>query len=140
MATISENLQIIADSTAAIKQAIIDKGGTINGDITTWASAVNGISGGDNTEKITFAGAVTGEPMGISISGSFNKTFDMVKRIFIFSYADTMVTWWGTLNVETSGFSASVDFNAPLMGVPPFSMVMTDYDGTNAKVVDLILL
>lgn len=44
MATISENLQTIADSTAAIKQAIIDKGGTIEGDITTWASAINGIS------------------------------------------------------------------------------------------------
>lgn len=46
MATISENLQIIADSTAAIKQAIIDKGGTIEGDITTWASAISGIRGG----------------------------------------------------------------------------------------------
>jgi hypothetical protein len=46
MATISENLQTIADSTAAIKQAIIDKGGTIEGDITTWADAISGISGG----------------------------------------------------------------------------------------------
>lgn len=46
MATIAENLQTIADSTSAIKQAIIDKGGTINGDITTWADAINGISGG----------------------------------------------------------------------------------------------
>jgi len=35
MNTIAENLQIIADSTAAIKQAIIDKGGKITGDITT---------------------------------------------------------------------------------------------------------
>ena len=54
MATISENLQIIKDSTDAIKQAIIDKGGTINGDITTWANAINGISsggsGGGSTE------------------------------------------------------------------------------------------
>jgi hypothetical protein len=52
MATISENLQILKDSTDAIKQAIIDKGGTISGDITTWASAINGISGGgsDNTK------------------------------------------------------------------------------------------
>ena len=31
MSTISENLQIIADSTAAIKQAIIDKGGDVTG-------------------------------------------------------------------------------------------------------------
>ena len=46
MSTISENLQIIADSTSAIKQAIIDKGGTIEGDITTWANAISGLSGG----------------------------------------------------------------------------------------------
>ena len=46
MATISENLQTIKDSTDAIKQAIIDKGGTIEGDITTWADAISGISGG----------------------------------------------------------------------------------------------
>ena len=40
MGTISENLQTIKDSTDAIKQAIIDKGGTISGDITTWADAI----------------------------------------------------------------------------------------------------
>ena len=54
MATISENLQIIADSTAAIKQAIIDKGGEISGDITTWADAISGISGGGDLDLITF--------------------------------------------------------------------------------------
>ena len=55
MSTISENLQIIADSTSAIKQAIIDKGGTIEGDITTWADAINGISGGsDNLKTFSF--------------------------------------------------------------------------------------
>lgn len=47
MATISENLQTIKNSTDAIKQAIIDKGGTIEGDITTWASVISGISGGE---------------------------------------------------------------------------------------------
>ena len=51
MATISENLQIIKSSTDAIKQAIIDKGGTIEGDITTWASAISGISGGGSELK-----------------------------------------------------------------------------------------
>ena len=49
MATISENLQIIADSTAAIKQAIIDKGGDATGDITTWANAISGLSGGSES-------------------------------------------------------------------------------------------
>ena len=51
MATISENLQTIADSTSAIKQAIIDKGGDITGDITTWASAIEGISGGGGNSE-----------------------------------------------------------------------------------------
>lgn len=56
MATISENLQTIKNSTDAIKQAIIDKGGTIEGDITTWASAISGISGGggDNLKILSF--------------------------------------------------------------------------------------
>ena len=52
MATISENLQILKNSTDAIKQAIIDKGGTIEGDITTWADAINGISGGSSSKEI----------------------------------------------------------------------------------------
>ena len=54
MATISENLQILKDSTDAIKQAIIDKGGEITGDITTWADAINGISGGSESELKKF--------------------------------------------------------------------------------------
>jgi hypothetical protein len=52
MATISENLQTIKNSTDAIKQAIIDKGGTISGDITTWADAISGISGGGNDNEM----------------------------------------------------------------------------------------
>jgi hypothetical protein len=48
MATISENLQTIKSSTDAIKQAIIDKGGAIEGDITTWADAISGLSGGSS--------------------------------------------------------------------------------------------
>lgn len=56
MATIAENLQTIKDSTEAIKQAIIDKGGTIEGDITTWADSISGISGGGNElKKFTLA-------------------------------------------------------------------------------------
>ena len=49
MATISENLRTIANSTSAIKQAIIDKGGNIDGDITTWAGVISGLSGGGST-------------------------------------------------------------------------------------------
>ena len=46
MATISENLQTIKTSTDNIKQAIIDKGGEISGNITTWADAISAIQSG----------------------------------------------------------------------------------------------
>jgi hypothetical protein len=50
MATIAENLKTIKDSTTAIKQAIIDKGGQV-GDLTTYADAIanlpSGGGGGD---------------------------------------------------------------------------------------------
>lgn len=52
MATIAENLQILKDSTDAIKQAIIDKGGNVNGGISTWANAISEISEG--SELLTF--------------------------------------------------------------------------------------
>lgn len=48
MATISENLQIIKNSIEDIKQAIIDKGGTINGDITTYANAIESLVMGES--------------------------------------------------------------------------------------------
>ena len=48
MSTISENLQTIKNSTLAMKQAIIDKGGTINGDITTWDSSIVDIPSNGN--------------------------------------------------------------------------------------------
>lgn len=57
MATISENLQTIKDSTDAIKQAIIDKGGTISGDITTWADAILALGGGSSKIEFTISSA-----------------------------------------------------------------------------------
>lgn len=44
MATISENLQTIKDSLDAIKQAIIDVGGNVDGDITTYADAIRALN------------------------------------------------------------------------------------------------
>lgn len=46
MATIAENLKTIKDSTEAIKSAIIDKGGTIEGNLTTYASAIANLPSG----------------------------------------------------------------------------------------------
>lgn len=63
MATISENIQTIKTSTTAIKQAIIDKGGKISGDITTWADAINAIEGGG----ITLLGGIKNKLNGAQI-------------------------------------------------------------------------
>ena len=59
MATISENLQKLKNSTDDIRQAILNKGGNITGDISTWAEAIEGISGGNGSEEVTFTGSIT---------------------------------------------------------------------------------
>ena len=46
MATITENLKTIKDSTTAIKQAILDKGGEV-GDLTTYAEAITNLPSGE---------------------------------------------------------------------------------------------
>lgn len=43
MATIAENLQILKDSTDAIKQAIIDNGGTVTGGLSSYAETINNL-------------------------------------------------------------------------------------------------
>lgn len=59
MATITENLQTIKDSTMAIKQAIIDKGGEV-GDLTTYAEAIANLpSGGGDTNPTAEKNDVT---------------------------------------------------------------------------------
>lgn len=40
MSTIAENLQIISDSTNAIKQAILDRGGSVEGGLINYANSV----------------------------------------------------------------------------------------------------
>lgn len=82
MATIAENLQTIKDSTDAIKQAIIDKGGTIEGDITTWASAINNIQGGGESSEVSqyvFQGTMSRGAMGVTVNGSFINPIDTSK-------------------------------------------------------------
>ena len=59
MATITENLQTIKDSTMAIKQAIIDKGGEV-GDLTTYADAIANLpSGGGDVNQTAAKNDVT---------------------------------------------------------------------------------
>lgn len=50
MATIAENLQTIKVAVEDIKQAIIAKGGTVSGDLTTYANAIESLAlGGGNS-------------------------------------------------------------------------------------------
>lgn len=82
MATISENLQTIKDSADAIKQAIIDKGGEISGDITTWADAINGISGG-GSEEYVFTGTPSYTESTVTITGILNKSPDIGRNYLL---------------------------------------------------------
>jgi hypothetical protein len=123
MATISENLQIIKDSTDAIKQAIIDKGGTIEGDITTWASAISGISGGGNNEDVeinnvyislisTYAAIEAPGDETYTIFCSLEKPLDVPIQYFLISSGgDGEHTSNGSISAGTSEFEVQVTLN-----------------------------
>jgi hypothetical protein len=53
MATIAENLQIIKDSTEAIRRVILEKGGTISGGISTYADSISNIGGGGGSDAVS---------------------------------------------------------------------------------------
>lgn len=143
MATISENLQILKDSTDAIKQAIIDKGGTIEGDITTWANAISGISGGGSSseEEITFTGSMDIEPAGLYIHGSLSTSFSTIKRMWAFAYGDvapicsTTVVMDGDVYVSLALTGNGILFLEPSL----VTMFLTDVDGANAKLIKINL-
>ena len=128
MATIAENLQTIADSTNAIKQAIIDKGGNITGDITTWASAINGISGGSGGEEgggtdsdseinnvyisltSTYIAAPGAEEY--TIFCSLEKPLDVPMEYYLVSYDGAQINRsYNTLNSGITEFEVHVTLN-----------------------------
>ena len=104
MATISENLQIIKNSTDAIKQAIIDKGIDVSGDITTWANAISGISGGgsggsgDSTTEINnvYINAISNYisapgTITMNVFCTLEKPLDVSMRAYVFSNDGEMI-------------------------------------------------
>ena len=120
MATISENLQILKDSTDAIKQAIIDKGGTINGDITTWASAINGISGGGSSsdEEITFTGTLTWSLMNCTITGDLSSRPEGVitaSLVMVFRNSAGVVMNDVSISMNINNISLSCSYDEPPM-------------------------
>lgn len=119
METISENLQTLKDSTDAIKQAIIDKGGTIEGDITTWANAINGIEtgGGGNTEEseYTFTGTLTWSLMNCTITGDLSSipedmAYGYGSLVMVFrSYVGVVMNDVNIMNIENISITCSYD-------------------------------
>lgn len=118
MSTIQENLQTIADSTAAIKQAIIDKGGEITGDITTWAEAINGISGGSDgstEEELVFRGTFTNNK---TLTGTLNYLPFPKENVVNLIYADNDMVGETFLSVGVTIISATSNITLSTFGVP----------------------
>lgn len=119
MATISENLQTIKSSTDAIKQAIIDKGGTIEGDITTWASAISGISGGSSSdEEITFTGTLTWSLMNCTITGDLSSRPEggiTASLVMVFRNSAGVVMNDVSISMNINNISLSCSYDEPPM-------------------------
>jgi hypothetical protein len=119
MATISENLQILKDSTDAIKQAIIDKGGTIEGDISTWANVINGLSGGGSSseEEYVFTGTMSYNMTKVTIIGNLNKIPD-IERGYLLALGWSTGGLCAAYNfiTNTGPYTLTVDFWEPLLG------------------------
>jgi hypothetical protein len=134
MATISENLQILKDSTDAIKQAIIDKGSTIEGDITTWASAINGISGGESTEEeITFRGTLTLNKTKIIIGGTLDSKPQHDSSLYFCAFGFTMdgIICKSQSIVMTNTINITLDMGEPIgnVGNTNFLIIGSNYSG-----------
>lgn len=96
MGTISENLQTIKNSTLAMKQAIIDKGGTIDGDMTTWANSITNIPSGGSGGSDSSGGAYA-----LVEHGTNDTTFMLTPNTF--HVWDEVTNLTLTLGSETTG-------------------------------------
>lgn len=132
MATISENLQTIKDSTDAIKQAIIDKGGTIEGDITTWASAISGIEtggGSSSDEEYIFTGTISYNMSDVTITGSLNKIPEGRKHLLALGLYTGGLCYDSHYIGSTDSYTLTVDFEEPILGneKPALCILSCDY-------------
>lgn len=77
MATIAENIQTIATATADIKDAILEKGVTLTGDITTYGDAIRGMGGApEPIRNINF----------FDFEGTVIKSFDTLSEMNTFGW------------------------------------------------------
>ena len=118
MSTISENLQTIKSSTDAIKQAIIDKGGTISGDITTWADAISGIEtgGGGSSEEYVFTGSISYNMTEITLTGRLSNIPELSPIFLVLVYLGTEVMASKRFVSDINALTASIDTGEPLIG------------------------
>lgn len=144
MATISENLQTIKNSTDAIKQAIIDKGGTISGDITTWADAISGISGGGSdsgetqpTSNLILEGIKEVNGTIITYGGKLYNIPNFTAGYICINYASTGVVRFNYVNVTPDGadtlydISISLDANEPLSNATECALYFYGYGSSS---------
>lgn len=145
MATIQENLQTIADSTAAIKQAIIDKGGNIEGDITTWADAINGISGGSggsgDTSYPILTGTKTHNMTRITYNGTLSNLPSNIQYAYLvaITYYMRLISSYISVSNSTSSISITLDYDEPLWGTETVPLILlyktSDMEYGNLNVV-----
>ena len=136
MATIAENLQILKDSTDAIKQAIIDKGGNISGGISTWASAITGIRGDVSAEKeFIFTGTISWNLMNCTIQGSLDsRPEDMISGylVAIFKNSTNIAIGFVSISIGIKNKSITCNYDEPPSGneIPALFIVYAPTDQT----------
>lgn len=139
MATITENLQIIKNSTDAIKQAIIDKGGTIDGDISTWANVISGLSsGGSSEEEYVFTGTISYNMTKATITGSLNKVplGDSIRHYIVgLGYYTGGICTDRNYIMGTGPYTLNIDFEEPLMGAEIPAMLILSIDSSYTHTV-----
>ena len=154
MSTIQENLQTIADSTAAIKQAIIDKGGNIEGDITTWASAISGIETGGGSgnsgiteEEIVFRGTKSSQATSVNIVGTLYAPENINRGyLVIMDYYMMLRTSYQHINSSITSINMSINYDEPLalnVSIDPILILMYSLPGDTygkwrAKIVPFV--
>lgn len=114
MTTIAEKLTIINNAFKAIKQAIINKGGTTSGNVTTYAQAISNI------------------PSGGSTINNQDKTFT-TNGIYT---ADSGYTGLGTVTVNVSGGESETSINP--LEYKKFYNLVDSYDAESLTEAEII--
>lgn len=97
MATIAENLQILKDSTDAIKQAIIDKGGNVSGDISTWADSISSM---ETKPKEIITNKLNGVMVTSTLSHQYTHASEIQKSGVISSGYKNVANFFTSTNIK----------------------------------------